>query len=376
MAALFGGTTVHGWGQVPIDASKAHELAGRKKGKSGVDELYKRAQSTQWLVIDEISTLAVLVAGVFDSNLRRARKRHPNARRPDGAERPFGGINVTVAGDWWQLPPVRARGFYSNPFADGLEFAEQRAMRYFWERNADSFQRVFELKKPHRQKDRWFFHVLQQHRYGREDWETYCFAHGLPTLHTGSWLPELAAPTCGEELCHELAQETWPRMQAQQKTWAARATLECDTCKAERKRRCCVAIQGNHNEKKHETEAFVHAPYIHPFNYPKYHAQQLRSIIFAKAKHRRLLWVRAHDWPIASGDEDLSKADLVRLRRNWLQPHDKLTGGIMGLLPLVRGLPMRLTGTEDASTKSLQERALHGGRLGIDANRRGACGRL
>ncbi len=248
---------------------------------------------------------------------------------------------------------MRARGFYSNPFADGLEFAEQRGMRYFWERNEDSFQRVFELKKPHRQKDRWFFHVLQQHRYGREDWETYCFVHGLPTLHAGSWLPELAAPTCAEELCHELAQETWPRMQAQQKTWAARATLECDICKAERKRRCCVAIQGNHvNEKKHVAEAFVHAPCIHPFNYPKYHAQQLRSIIFAKAKHRRLLWLRAHDWPIASGDEDLSKADLVRLRRNWLQLHDKLTGGIMGLLSLVRGLPMRLTGTEDASKKS------------------------
>ena len=151
-----GGTTVHGWGQVPIDASKAHELAGRKGGKSGVDQLYKRSQSMQWLVIDEISTLAVLVAGVFDSKLRRARKRHPDARRPDGTERPFGGINVTVAGDWWQLPPVRARGFYSNPFADGLEFAEQRAMRYFWERNEDSFQRVFELKKPHRQTDRWF----------------------------------------------------------------------------------------------------------------------------------------------------------------------------------------------------------------------------
>ena len=37
MAALFGGTTVHGWGQVPIDTSKAHELAGWKKDKSSVD---------------------------------------------------------------------------------------------------------------------------------------------------------------------------------------------------------------------------------------------------------------------------------------------------------------------------------------------------
>ena len=100
MAALFGGTTVHGWGQVPIDPSKAHAFAGKKHGTSAVDELFKRAQSIEWLIIDEISTLAVLVAGVFDGNLRRARKRHEAAKRPDGSERPFGGINVTFAGDW------------------------------------------------------------------------------------------------------------------------------------------------------------------------------------------------------------------------------------------------------------------------------------
>ena len=110
-----------------------------------------------------------------------------------------------------------------------------------------------------------------------------------------------------------------------------------------------MAIPGNQNERKHLEEPFASAPYIHPFNYPKYHAQQLRSRLFAISKHRRLFWVRAHDWPIAHGDEDLSKEELLQLRRNWLQLHDKATAGIMGLLPLVYGLPMRLTGTEDAS---------------------------
>ena len=110
-----------------------------------------------------------------------------------------------------------------------------------------------------------------------------------------------------------------------------------------------MAIAGNQNEKKHLEQPFAEAPYIHPFNYPKYHAQQLRSRLFAIAKHRRLLWVRAHDWPVAQGDEDLTKEELARLRRNWLQLHDKATAGVMGLLPLVYGLPMRLTSTEDAS---------------------------
>ena len=54
----------------------------------------------------------------------------------------------------------------------------------------------------------------------------------------------------------------------------------------------------------------------------------------------------------ASGDEELTPEDLARLRNNWLQLHDKLTAGIMGLLPLVRGMPMRLTGTENAAKQA------------------------
>ena len=155
------------------------------------------------------------------------------------------------------------------------------------------------------------------------------------------------SPECGNTACSELARTIWPKMRSEGKSWQMLAELECEVCRVERKRRCRVALPGNDNEKKHLEEPFASAPYIHPFNYPKYHAQQLRSILFAKATHRRLLWVRAHDWPVASGDEDLSKEDLDRLRQNWLQLHDKATAGIMGLLPLVRGLPMRLTNTED-----------------------------
>jgi hypothetical protein len=94
-------------------------------------------------------------------------------------------------------------------------------------------------------------------------------------------------------------------------------------------------------------EPFAHAPYVHPFNAPKYHAQQLRALNYAKAVDRRLLWVVAHDWPVAGGDEALSGETLEKARRRWLQLHDKSTNGIMGLLPLVRGMPVCLTATED-----------------------------
>ena len=70
---------------------------------------------------------------------------------------------------------------------------------------------------------------------------------------------------------------------------------------------------------------------------------------YAKAVNRRVHWIVAHDWPVAGGDEDLKGETLERARRRWLQLHDKTTGGIMGLLSLVKGIPMRLTcAVEDA----------------------------
>ena len=41
--------------------------------------------------------------------------------------------------------------------------------------------------------------------------------------------------------------------------------------------------------------------------------------------------------------EALDKAALYAKRRRWLEFHDQKTGGIMGLLPLIKGLPVRLT---------------------------------
>ena len=80
---------------------------------------------------------------------------------------------------------------------------------------------------------------------------------------------------------------------------------------------------------------------------PKYHALLKRASIFAQAKQRILLWVVAHDDPGRTDAGALKGPALQRQRDRWLQLHDKQTGGIMGLLPCVRGLPMRFTETVD-----------------------------
>ena len=131
MALLIGGTTVHSFGAVPINATAAQESRAKKKN-SDVDDLFERVQSLRWLLVDEIEALAAAVFGILDSNLTRALQRSPYAKRRDGSNRPFGGLNLSVSGDWWQLPPVRAIGFYSNPFSSEMDYSEQVAMSFFW----------------------------------------------------------------------------------------------------------------------------------------------------------------------------------------------------------------------------------------------------
>ena len=101
-------------------------------------------------------------------------------------------------------------------------------------------------------------------------------------------------------------------------------------------------------------EPFVHAPYIHPWNAPKYHAQQLRAIAFAKASNLRVHWIVARDWPIKTKDEGWTETRIASMRHQFLHYHDKKTGGIMGLFPAVLNLPVSLTQTEDASVGAVK----------------------
>ena len=134
--------------------------------------------------------------------------RCPYAKRKDGSARPFGGVNLSLSGDWWQLPPVKKIGFYSNPFARDMEYTEQLAMAWFWRQTRDSIQGMHEIVQSNRTaEDPWLQEVLSQDRMGCESWEVYCFTHGLPTHNVGTWLPSTITPMCGNAQCEALAAE-------------------------------------------------------------------------------------------------------------------------------------------------------------------------
>ena len=183
--------------------------------------------------------------------------------------------------------------------------------------------------------DPWLSNMLREDRAGCEPWEVCCFTHGLPTRNVRSWMPETEEPTCGNPRCSRLASIEWPEMLRRGCSWILRQNMECDVCSRERKRRCRVLLPGDTSEQRHLEPPFSVAPYVHPFNAPKYHAQQLRALNFAKSTSKQLLWTVAYDIPAATEDASLSKEQLQATRERWLQLHDKQTAGMPGLFPLV-----------------------------------------
>ena len=133
-------------------------------------------------------------------------------------------------------------------------------------------------------------------------------------------------------------------------SWEAMQALECDTCKELRARRCRVRGFGG-SDDRHAQPPFTEAPYVVPFNLPKYFAQQLRAMEFAKAAEppKQLLWIVARDKPFLGDTTRLSAAQLDERKATWLRKHDMATAGIMGLMPIAQQMPVRFTATQSKS---------------------------
>ena len=92
------------------------------------------------------------------------------------------------------------------------------------------------------------------------------------------------------------------------------AARECDACARERRARACVAT--GDDDERFLQHPFSSAPYIHPLNYPKYYALQLRAVEWAKQHGRSVNWVVAHDYPLHRDDQDQPiKSSCVHVNR-------------------------------------------------------------
>jgi ATP-dependent exoDNAse (exonuclease V) alpha subunit len=148
VAALnVGGQTIHSLFRLPIGVIADNEIAQSA-------ELRKLLNTIDTLVIDEVSMVNADLMDAIDRALRQARQR---------AAEPFGGVQIVLFGDPYQLAPVPGDADERAYFADTY-----RSMWFFdakvW-READL--KIFELTEIHRQHENDFKAMLNAVRHGR-----------------------------------------------------------------------------------------------------------------------------------------------------------------------------------------------------------------
>lgn len=149
VAALgVGGQTIHSLFRLPTGVVADHNIEQNR-------ELKKMLSSIDTLVIDEVSMVNADLMDAIDRSLRQAR-----AKPHD----PFGGVQVIMFGDPYQLPPVPPRDLDERAY-----FEDHYRSRWFFD--ALVWQGVelsiIELTEIHRQRDDRFKYLLNAVRHGQ-----------------------------------------------------------------------------------------------------------------------------------------------------------------------------------------------------------------
>ena len=119
-ACHVGGTTVHSFAGIGHGKESAQELAERIRSKQIVT---RRWVGCRALVIDEVSMIDGVLFDKLEAIARIVRGARSRPSTCDPADMPFGGIQLVLCGDFFQLPPVGA-GFRFMFEADAWEAAE------------------------------------------------------------------------------------------------------------------------------------------------------------------------------------------------------------------------------------------------------------
>ncbi len=153
-ATHIGGYTIHSWSGIGIK----RDLSDQDLDQLAQNErLVKRARGASVLIIDEISMLSSATFDMVDAALRTLR----------GSFEPFGGMQVIVVGDFFQLPPIAksSSADSANLFDEGDEDPHSRFS--FMSRAWSSLKIVTcYLSEQHRQEDGTFLDILSAVRRG------------------------------------------------------------------------------------------------------------------------------------------------------------------------------------------------------------------
>ena len=141
-ATHMNGVTIHSWSGIHLDQKITGETWRRIRKINGLAEGIRIAKV---LIIDEVSMLHHYRLDMVDQICRRVRQ----------DQSPFGGLQVIMSGDFFQLPPVQG---------DGEPEAKFVVDSHVWN-NMDL--KICYLTKQYRQDDQQFLHILGEIRDGK-----------------------------------------------------------------------------------------------------------------------------------------------------------------------------------------------------------------
>lgn len=143
-ACNIGGTTIHSFGGIGLAKESTDQLINKVKRNVKARSRWQRAQV---LIVDEVS---MVDGDLFDKLAGIA----SGLRGKAGMSKPFGGIQLVVTGDFFQLPPV-ATGGATAKFA--FEAKEWR----------NCIHHTVNLTQVFRQKETEFVDMLNEMRFGK-----------------------------------------------------------------------------------------------------------------------------------------------------------------------------------------------------------------
>ena len=110
-ATHINGTTIHSWSGIGLATALTDNLV-----KTVRTRRKRKLQEADILIIDEVSMLHAWLFDMVDRICRIIRR----------DERPFGGLQVVLSGDFFQLPPVSVSGRNNDLIAPSAEYLASR----------------------------------------------------------------------------------------------------------------------------------------------------------------------------------------------------------------------------------------------------------
>ena len=195
-------------------------------------DLSMRALRWRWLIIDEISMVSAELLSRLELRCRElVRDLAPSKYAAGEAHaRPFGGLNVILAGDLWQLPPPRGTFLGDVPW-EWLTQSKTKKVAHtihgqelVWGTLPKGMQGVTQLTECERTRDAWLRNLQDEIRNGALSSINHAFLHGFETPVPGSWNGHRLE--CENVACKAMLQRKMSGTRIQQ--------MECDVCHNER----------------------------------------------------------------------------------------------------------------------------------------------